>query len=63
MYQAKESYTPTEARRANDELDRLVAARTLTSKQGRSSSTAHCAPDPACSEGELLGSGRQAREG
>ena len=33
MYQAKESYTPTEARRANDELDRLVVARTLTSKQ------------------------------
>ena len=33
MYQAKESYTPTEARRANDELDRLVAARTLTTSR------------------------------
>src|SRR5262245_39999732 len=33
MFKAKEGYTPAEAKRANDELDRLVAAKTLTSRQ------------------------------
>ena len=33
MFQTKETYTPTDAKRANDELDRQVAARTLTSRQ------------------------------
>ena len=33
MYRTKDSYTPADAKRANDELDRLVAARTLTSRQ------------------------------
>jgi hypothetical protein len=33
MYRTKDNYTPAEARRANDELDRLVAAKTLTTRQ------------------------------
>ena len=33
MLQKKESYTPAEARRAYDQLDRLVADRALTAQQ------------------------------
>ncbi|HEX2137049.1 MAG TPA: hypothetical protein VHG30_14295 [Microvirga sp.] len=33
MFDKKESYTPTEAQRANDRLDQLVAEKTLTARQ------------------------------
>lgn len=33
MFEKSETYTPAEARKANLELDRLVAARKLTGKQ------------------------------
>ena len=54
MYRMKDSYTPTDAKRANDELDRLVTTRSMT---GWSSSEAHRTSRSACSEGHVLDSG------
>ena len=33
LFEKKESYTPAEAKRANDRLDQLVAEKTLTTRQ------------------------------
>jgi hypothetical protein len=33
MFEKRETYTPAEAKRANDQLDRLVAARSMTPRQ------------------------------
>jgi hypothetical protein len=33
MFEKQDSYTPTEAKRASEELDRLVARKKLTSRQ------------------------------
>ena len=33
MFEKKETYTPAEAKRANDQLDRLVASKSMTSRQ------------------------------
>src|SRR3954464_7339153 len=33
MFEKKATYTPAEAKRANDQLDRLVAAKSITSRQ------------------------------
>ena len=33
MFEKKESYTPAEARRASEQLDELVAAKTITARQ------------------------------
>lgn len=33
MFEKKQTYTPAEAKRANTQLDRLVAAKSMTSRQ------------------------------